>query len=206
MYTIIFRKEVNTLTLNERIKELRKLRRLSQKEFAETIGISQRSVSWGEQPGNNVPDNTIKNICMTFGINEDWLRNGIEPMYIQEPTFSLDKFVKDHGGTDLELEAMKAYFELDPDIRKMLVKHFKERLTTVRNKPMEPTTTIEQPAELTATAEEPTESIMTVEEAEAAYKKSRSKRVQKTVQSASNTFADTIKDLEKNINIKVSNQ
>lgn len=143
---------------------------------------------------------------MTFGINEDWLRNGIEPMYIQEPTFSLDKFVKDHGGTDLELEAMKAYFELDPDIRKMLVKHFKERLTTIRNKPMEPTTTIEQPAELTATVEEPTESIMTVEEAEAAYKKSCSKRVQKTVQSASNTFSDTIKDLEKNINIKVSNQ
>ena len=71
MYIIGFRKGVNTLTLNERIKEFRKLRGLSQKDFAETIGISQRSVSWGEQPGNNVPDNTIKNICMAFGVSED---------------------------------------------------------------------------------------------------------------------------------------
>ncbi len=136
------------MTLNERIKELRKLQRLSQKDFAETIGISQRSVSWGEQPGNNVPDNTIKNICMTFRVNEDWLRNGTEPMYIQAPTFSLDKFVKDHGGTDFELEAMKAYFELDPDIRKMLVKHFKEHLT----------------ASAPATAEESEESIFNIPE------------------------------------------
>lgn len=87
---------------------MRKLRGLSQKEFAETIGISQRSVSWGEQPGNNVPDNTIKNICMSFGVNEDWLRNGTEPMYIQTPTFSLDDFVRQRGGTDLEIDIMKA--------------------------------------------------------------------------------------------------
>ncbi|MDE6894839.1 MAG: helix-turn-helix transcriptional regulator [Lachnospiraceae bacterium] len=30
---------------------MRKLRGLSQKEFAETIGISQRSVSWGGTAG-----------------------------------------------------------------------------------------------------------------------------------------------------------
>lgn len=62
----------------------------------------------GEQPGNNVPDNTIKNICMSFGVNEDWLRNGTEPMYIQTPTFSLDDFVRQRGGTDLEIDIMKA--------------------------------------------------------------------------------------------------
>ncbi len=157
------------MTLNERIKELRKLRGLSQKDFAETIGISQRSVSWGEQPGNNVPDNTIKNICMTFGVSEDWLRNGTEPMYIPESTFSLDKFVKDHGGTELELDIMKAYFELEPDIRAMLVQHFKERLTASRAEPSE----------------------MTVEEAEAAYIKSRSQNVQNTALSASNITDDT---------------
>ncbi len=144
MYIMDFRKEMNTLTLNERIKELRKSLDLSQKEFAETIGISQRSVSWGEQPGNNVPDNTIKNICMSFGINEEWLRTGKKPMYIHEPTFSLDKFVKDHGGTNLELEAMKAYFELDPNIRKILVNHFKERLNFIHDEPAEPTINTEE--------------------------------------------------------------
>lgn len=173
-------------SLNKRIKELRKKHGLSQKDFATKIGVSQRSVSWSEQPGNNVPDSTVKSLCMAFNVNEDWLRDGKDPMYITEPTFSLDKFVKDHGGTDLELEAMKAYFELDPDIRKMLVKHFKERLTASR--------------------EEPTEPTMTVEEAEAAYIKSRSNHVQKTVQSALNTSADTTNPEEKESINRASNQ
>ncbi len=148
---------------------MRKLRGLSQKEFAETIGISQRSVSWGEQPGNNVPDNTIKNICMSFGVNEDWLRNGTEPMYIQTPTFSLDDFVRQRGGTDLEIDIMKAYFELESDTRAMLIQHFKEHLTASRAEPSE----------------------MTVEEAEAAYIKSRSGNIPQPEQSALNTTADT---------------
>lgn len=160
------------MTLNERIKEFRKLRGLSQKDFAETIGISQRSVSWGEQPGNNVPDNTIKNICMAFGVSEDWLRNGTEPMYIQAPTFSLDDFVRQHGGTELELDIMKAYFELEPGIREMLVQHFKERLTASRAEPVR-----------NLAAER--------EAAEAAYIKSRSGNVPQVGSSALNTTADT---------------
>lgn len=108
------------------------------------MGISQRSVSWSEQQGNNVPDSTIKSICMAFNVNEEWLRTGKEPMYVQEPSFNLDKFVKEHGGTDLELEALKAYFELDPDIRKMLVKHFKERLNASYNELTKPTMTMKE--------------------------------------------------------------
>lgn len=132
------------MTVNERIKYFRKnVLKLNQTDFAQSIGMKQRGASGMEQNGATVTDRAIKSICMAFNLNEDWLRNGTEPMYIQAPTFSLDKFIKDHGGTDLELEAMKAYFELDPDIRKMLVKHFKERLT----------------ASAPATAEESKESI-----------------------------------------------
>lgn len=106
---------------------------------------------------------------MAFGVSEDWLRNGTEPMYIQAPTFSLDDFVRQHGGTELELDIMKAYFELEPGIREMLVQHFKERLTASRAEPSE----------------------MTVEEAEAAYIKSRSKIAQKAGNSALSTTAGT---------------
>lgn len=115
-------------TLNERMREVRQRNKLSQKDFAERIGISQRAVSWGEQPGNNVPDNTIKNICMAFGISEPWLRDGIEPMYIQPPEFSLDDFIKRNSATDLEIDILKAYFELDPELRNGLIDHFKGRL------------------------------------------------------------------------------
>ena len=178
---------MNILTINERIKDFRKnVLHMSQSEFAAQLGMKQTSVSTFEKSGGTVTDPTIKALCMAFNVSEDWLRDGTEPMYIQEPTFSLDEFVKQHGGTELELEAMKAYFELDPDIRKMLVKHFKERLAAVRDEPAEPT--------------------MTVEEAEAAYIKSRSNHVQKTAQSALNTSADTTNPEEKESISRASNQ
>lgn len=131
------------MTINERIKFLRKEKGLNQKQFALLLGITQSGASYMEQPGNNISESSIKSISTICNVNEEWLRNGTEPVYIQAPTFSLDKFVKDHGGTEFELDIMKAYFELDPDIRKMLVKHFKERLT----------------ASAPATAEESKESI-----------------------------------------------
>jgi len=166
------------MTINERICHLRKdILKLNQTDFAEAIGMKQRGVSYIEQSSATVTEKTIKAISLVYNINEDWLRDGKDPMHKQEPTFSLDKFVKDHGGTDLELEAMKAYFELDPDIRKMLVKHFKERLNAARDKPAEPT--------------------MTVEEAEAAYIKSRSRNVQKTDVSATNITADVTETKQK---------
>lgn len=158
------------LTINERIRYFRKdVLKLNQTDFAQSIGMKQRGASGMEQDGATVTDRAIKSICMAYNVNEDWLRNGTEPMYIQSPTFSLDDFVRQHGGTELELDIMKAYFELEPGIREMLVQHFKERLTASRAEPSE----------------------MTVEEAEAAYIKSRSKIVQKAGSSASSTTAGT---------------
>lgn len=116
-------------TLNERIREVRKYLGLSQKDFAEKVGISQRSVSWGEQPGNNVPDSTVKSLCIVFRINEAWLRTGEGDMLEQPETFSLDQYLKENGCTALEMEIVKAYFELDFDTRQKVFEHFRVRLT-----------------------------------------------------------------------------
>ncbi len=159
------------MTINERIRYLRKdVLKMNQTDFAKKIGMKQTSVSSFEKQGATVTEQTLKSICMSVqNLNEDWLRNGTEPMYIQTPTFSLDNFVRQHGGTDLEIDIMKAYFELEPDTRAMLIQHFKEHLTASRAEPSE----------------------MTVEEAEAAYIKSRSGNVPQPEQSALNTTADT---------------
>lgn len=139
-------------TINARIKKVRKDAGLNQKEFSESLGVTQSGVSYMEQDGRNVSDITIKGICNRYNVNEDWLRYGTEPMYIQEPTFSLDQFVRDHQGTDLEIEIMKAYFELDPDIRKTVLDHFKARFSA-------------------AAQAKPAVSEPSVEELEAEYKK-----------------------------------
>ena len=117
------------MTINERVKYFRKdILHISQTEFATSLGMKQTGVSYMERDGSTVTDQTIKSICLLYNVNEDWLRYGAEPIYIQSPVFSLDDFVKSKGATGLELEIVKTYFELDPEIRRTAMEHFKRRL------------------------------------------------------------------------------
>lgn len=116
------------MTINERIKFLRKEKGLTQKTLASTLGITQSGVSFLEQEGSSVSDQTIKLICTVFGVREEWLRTGEGEMYNQGELFSLDRFVAERGVTELELAIVKAYFELDPAIRQTVLEHFKARL------------------------------------------------------------------------------
>ena len=122
--------EVRTVTINERVKYFRKdILHMNQTEFALSIGMKQTSVSSFEKEGATVSDQSIKAISSVHGIREEWLRTGEEPMRSKPETFNLDKFAKERGASDLELRVVKAYFELDPDVRKMLIEHFKAELS-----------------------------------------------------------------------------
>lgn len=113
--------------LDIRIRNIRKKLKLSQKEFADCMGVSQGTVSWSEQPDKNVPDSTIKSICTIFNVSEDYLLYDQLPMFNEPDTFSLDNFISEKGGTDLEKEIIKTYFELDPEVRKAVFDHFKNK-------------------------------------------------------------------------------
>ena len=67
--------------MNERIKHLRKdILKISQKNFAEQLNLSENFV-WMIETGKRVPsDRTVSDICRIFDIQEDWLRHGLEPM------------------------------------------------------------------------------------------------------------------------------
>lgn len=117
------------MTINERIKFLRKEKGLTQKTLASTLGITQSGVSFLEQEGSSVSDQTIKLICTVFGVREEWLRTGEGEMYSSAELFSLDRFVAERGATELELAIVKAYFELDPAIRRTVLEHFQAHLT-----------------------------------------------------------------------------
>lgn len=122
------------MNINERIKQLRKEAGLNQRQFASKLGLTQSGVSYMEQSGSTVADSTIKTICSILNLNENWLRNGIGPMKLEPKGFSLDDFIDERKGTDLEKEIVRTYFELDPDIRKILLEHLKNNLSLSENK------------------------------------------------------------------------
>lgn len=64
------------MSINERIKEVRKARGLSQTAFAERLGTTRGVITnlEGEKTEPNEP--FIKLICKEFNIDGDWLRTG----------------------------------------------------------------------------------------------------------------------------------
>lgn len=69
--------------MNNRIREVRKALGLSQKEFAEQIGLKQTAISMIEKRGSTITEQNIKAICLQFCVNETWLRTGSGPMFLE---------------------------------------------------------------------------------------------------------------------------
>ena len=69
--------------MNTRIRELRKHLGLSQKNFAEKIGLKQNAISYMEKEGSTVTEHNIKAICAQFTVNENWLRTGSGEMFLE---------------------------------------------------------------------------------------------------------------------------
>lgn len=67
--------------MRQRMKEIRKIHKLSQKELGERLNLSQGQIGSYENGHRNIPDRTIKDICKEFKISEEWFKTGEGEMY-----------------------------------------------------------------------------------------------------------------------------
>jgi transcriptional regulator with XRE-family HTH domain len=68
----------------KRLKEIRKALGLNQKDFSERLGLAQGSYSSIETGTITLTEKNIKFICMSFNVNENWLRTGIGAMFTSQ--------------------------------------------------------------------------------------------------------------------------
>lgn len=111
--------------LNDKIRELRESLGLSQTAFGSRLGVSRDVVNNLERGRVEAKEHIVKLICSEYHVSEKWLRTGEGPIYNEGEAFSLDQFAREHGATQLELEIIKVYFELDPALRRAVMDHFK---------------------------------------------------------------------------------
>lgn len=79
---------------HERIKELRKnILHLSQKDFAEQINISRSNLGNIETNKINLTERVLMDICRAFHVNQNWLSNGNEPIFVEDSHFFDDQIV-----------------------------------------------------------------------------------------------------------------
>ena len=88
------------MTINERVRELRKKLGMSQTEFGKKIALSQNHLTGIETGKRSVTDRTIKLLCTEFNVSEDWLRTGKEPMFVEVD--EEDKFSQAFAAASME--------------------------------------------------------------------------------------------------------
>lgn len=112
--------------MNERIKYLRKeVLKKSQKDFAESINLSENFV-WMIEKGSRVPsDRTIADICREFGVDRVWLETGVgDPLKPKDKQTELKAVFADVlSGRQSEKNAfIEAVAQLPDDVFPVLVK------------------------------------------------------------------------------------
>lgn len=113
--------------IKERIKEIRKTNKLSQKAFGELLGVS-RDVVTNIEYGRVEPKKLLINhICQVFNVNKEWLINGTGDMYIIPlDTIKQAKIVAELNTSDPELielvENILLLSEDNQDLIKVIIK------------------------------------------------------------------------------------
>ena len=97
-----------------RLKQLRKeYLKLSQTEFGEKLGVSRSVINNLERELVELKEHMIKLICQTFNVNEDWLRNGNEPIFVSPEKNVLENLKNTYNLSDNSMELVELFIKLD---------------------------------------------------------------------------------------------
>lgn len=168
--------------MKDRIKQIRKDANLTQEEFSKTIHISRSNLGNIESGKINLTDRVVNDICDAFRVNPIWLRTGNGNPYIEPKTFSLDEYAKSQDLHDNEINLIRGFMELDPNVRSALYNMFRKAFND------------ETQQEIVATLPSHETSLVNDTEAlEDEYKKSVLRKVSNKELFVSNITADTKK-------------
>lgn len=113
-----------TLTVGERIKELRKnILGLSMEAFGEKLGVAKNTVSQWESGKNTISESMIKAICREYNVNYFWLTEGDGDVFIDLPETALDELCLEYGLDEFERSIILEFIKLSDDERKVIKKY-----------------------------------------------------------------------------------
>lgn len=110
----------------ERLKQLRKLQKMTQKEFGEKIGVSSDTISSIETGKVNLTDRNIFLICEKFNVNEAWLREGKGEMFSKDEKTIVSELVEKYNLDDLIKNCIEVLVTLESEEIKPLLAYAKK--------------------------------------------------------------------------------
>ena len=119
------------MEINGRIKEIRTSLGLTQAEFGNHIGLKQNTVGQIENAQRGVTDRTILLICEKYSVREEWLRDGIEPMFVESDSTIVSQLSSEYGLDAFETVILKGFLKLKPEQREFLKDRIKDMLSDI---------------------------------------------------------------------------
>lgn len=107
--------------MNTRIKKLRKTLDLTQRDFADRIGVKRNTVATYEMGRSAPSDAAISLICREFKVNEAWLRTGIGEMFSAAPSNALDKLAQDYNLSHGDYVFIEKFLKIKPEGRQIIM-------------------------------------------------------------------------------------
>lgn len=129
------------MTINDRIKVLRKHLGLNQTNFGEKVGIAQGHMTNIETGRREVTEKTLKVICATFNVSEEWLRTGEGEMFVENDNVLLSQLSKQYDLDAFSRKFIEAYISL-PQSHRDVIKGFALSLVEEASAPAAPEVTI----------------------------------------------------------------
>lgn len=114
------------MTPGERVKQIRKEKKLTLERFGEKVGVTKQTISRIENGINALTEQMILSICREFNVNEEWLRTGEGEMFSEMP--AEDEYFKaatqiSKSGDKFAMQAIIEYWKLD-DVSKETLKNY----------------------------------------------------------------------------------
>ncbi|GHT95563.1 hypothetical protein FACS1894141_4410 [Spirochaetia bacterium] len=90
--------------INRRIPQIRMVLDYTQEKFADGIKLSRSALAGIEINRRKVNDRLIKMICLTYGVNETWLKTGAGEMFDVGNDAKLERIIRNFNKMDDTLQ------------------------------------------------------------------------------------------------------
>ena len=110
------------MTINERFRDIRLQLNKTQAEFGEQCGLGRAVIANIENNRSPVTPLYIKVVVDNFGANEEWLRTGEGPMFVETKDDYIEHLVQLYKGGDILRKVINAFIALAPEEQKAVLK------------------------------------------------------------------------------------
>lgn len=120
--------------IGDRLKEIRKTLGLTQAEFGEKMGLKPTAIGQMESGARNITDRTYILLQEKYNVNIEYLQGLSGEMFVSPTTFSLDEYAKSKELKEMEINLIRGFMELDPNVRNALYDMFKNAFSNEPSK------------------------------------------------------------------------